>query len=196
MDGAGRCAAMSIVVSRDLHRRLGAEHRSSRSAGLPRHLCGRPTDRPDAGESLSRRLAQPASAAGRHGFEFTPPAGVRLSSGRDRSAPFARRRRTRVCGRHAAERGCSGVSPDQSPSARLSPHGTRHRAQRHQERHEERHGERRRSRSAPFAIVVTAPTSPPPPPQRRCRHSRCSGTDARSRRRGFRPSIGCGLRAR
>ena len=53
-DDARRSARLCRSRQRQLRRRLGAEYRSSRSAGLSRHLCRRPADRADAGQSLSR----------------------------------------------------------------------------------------------------------------------------------------------
>ncbi len=52
---ARRAARLRRPRPRDQHRRLGAEHRCPRSAGLSRHFRRRQADRAGAGECLSRR---------------------------------------------------------------------------------------------------------------------------------------------
>ena len=60
---AGLLRGSSRSHHRTLHRRLGAEPRPSRSAGVPRHLRRQPADRTGSRQHLSQDLERPASAA-------------------------------------------------------------------------------------------------------------------------------------
>ena len=91
----GQLARSRQSRHQQLHCRLGAEYRPSRSAGLSRHLCRWPANRPGSGQSLSRR-----SRASRHRQRLSrlrvySARWTNFCSRRCRRPAFARRRSTR-----------------------------------------------------------------------------------------------------
>ena len=91
--GVGALRGYVDRVSPRLHCRLGAERRSSGSAGLPRHLCRRPADRSGLANRYREDLEQAGLGSGRHGFDSRRRR-ARFRPRRGRGAPLARRRGT------------------------------------------------------------------------------------------------------
>ena len=103
-------------------RRLGAERRASRGAGVSRHLCGRSADRSVLANGYREDLKKARLGSGHHGFEFKPPdgsafapEGVEVRRSLDGRVLFRRRR-----GEHC-QSPSTPLAYERDPSTRAAP---------------------------------------------------------------------------